>query len=276
MTDGVANVGETAQRKFIELIRKKDVRLFTLIMGNSANRPMLEALTRASNGFAISVSNSDDIVGKILEATSKVTHQSLHGVELSIRGVKTKDITPAEIGSLYRGQQLVMFGHYWGSGTADIRLSGKVSGQKKEYATQIEFPSNAGLNPELERLWAFASIEQMTNEMNDFGEDADLEQAVTDLSVEYGLVTDYTSMIVVRDEAFDTLGIKRQNKKRLQVEAKAQQQRSGQSVSSNRVDTSQPMFQSNRASHSGGGSFGGILLVLLFSLLGLKAGLCRK
>ena len=276
VTDGVANVGETAQRKFIELIRKKDVRLFTLIMGNSANRPMLEALTRASNGFAISVSNSDDIVGKILEATSKVTHQSLHGVELSIRGVKTKDITPAEIGSLYRGQQLVMFGHYWGSGTADIRLSGKVSGQKKEYATQIEFPSNAGLNPELERLWAFASIEQMTNEMNDFGEDADLEQAVTDLSVEYGLVTDYTSMIVVRDEAFDTLGIKRQNKKRLQVEAKAQQQRSGQSVSSNRVDTSQPMFQSNRASHSGGGSFGGILLVLLFSLLGLKAGLCRK
>ncbi|VAW88678.1 hypothetical protein MNBD_GAMMA17-271, partial [hydrothermal vent metagenome] len=37
MTDGVANVGETAQKKFIEMIQQKDVRLFTFMMGNSAN-----------------------------------------------------------------------------------------------------------------------------------------------------------------------------------------------------------------------------------------------
>lgn len=276
VTDGVANVGETAQRKFIELIAKKDIRLFTFIMGNSANRPMLDALTRASNGFAISISNSDDIVGKILEATSKVTHQSLHGVELSIRGVKTSNLTPAKIGSLYRGQQLVMFGHYRGDGMADIRLSGKISGQPKEYATSIEFPSQSKTNPELDRLWAYASIEQMINEMDDFGEDADLKQAITDLSVEYGLVTDYTSMVVVRDEIFESLGIKRQNKKRLKIEAQAQQLRSNQAPASKRVDTSQPMFQSNRPSHSGGGSFGGWLLVLLASLPGLQVALRRK
>ena len=85
VTDGVANVGVTEQRKFIELIEQKDIRMYTFIMGNSANRPLLGALTRASNGFALNVSNSDDIVGKILEATSKVTHESLHGARLSIR-----------------------------------------------------------------------------------------------------------------------------------------------------------------------------------------------
>jgi Ca-activated chloride channel family protein len=276
VTDGVANVGETAKRKFIKLIRTKDIRLFTFIMGNSANRPMLEALTGASNGFAISISNSDDIVGKIMEAASKVTHESLHGVELSIRGVKTSDITPARIGSLYRGQQLVMLGHYWGDGMADIRLNGKLSGQKKEYTSRIEFPSNSNVNPELERLWAFASIEQMINEMDDFGENADLKQAVTDLSVEYGLVTDYTSMVVVRDEIFDSLGIQRQNKKRLETEANAQRQRSSQPVTKQRADTNQPMFQSNRPNHNGGGSFEGGLLILLSSVLGLKLRLRRR
>jgi len=271
VTDGVANVGETKQRKFLDLIASKDIRLFTFIMGNSANRPMLKALTQASNGFAISVSNSDDIVGKILEATSKVTHQALHGVKVDIDGVRTSNLTPNKIGSLYRGQQLVVFGHYRGDGLADIRLSGKVSGQGKAYTTQIEFPAVSTLNPELERLWAYASIEDMMNDMQNFGEDADLKQAVTDLSIEYGLVTDYTSMVVVRDEVFDALGIKRLNAKRLQTERSAQQQRAAQPVTSHRADTAQPMFQTSQASHSGGsGSFDGLLLLMLSSLFTLN------
>ncbi len=252
VTDGVANVGETAQRKFIELLRKKDVRLFTFVMGNSANRPLLDAMTKTSNGFAMSISNSDDIVGKILEATNKVTHESLHGVKLSISGVKTSDLTPENLGSLYHGQQLVVFGHYWGEGMADIRLSGKISGAKKEYRSQIEFPSTNNTNPELERLWAFASIEDMMEEIHNFGEDADIKQAVTDMAIEYGLVTDYTSMLVVRDEVFDSLGIKRTNRQRLEKEHIAQQTRAKQTAVSNRVDNRQPMFQSPRASHSGG------------------------
>ncbi len=272
VTDGVANVGETRQRKFIELIRKKDIRLFTFIMGNSANRPLLQALTRVSNGFALNVSNSDDIVGKILEATSKVTHQSLHGVNLSIRGVKTADLTPENIGSVYRGQQLVIFGHYWGQGLGEIRLTGKVSGQQKDYSTQIEFPGVTTRNPELERLWAFATIEDMQQEIADFGEDADLKRAIVDLSTEYGLVTDYTSMVVVREEVFDSLGIKRHNNQRLEIEAQAQQQRSTQPVSSNRADTNQPMFKSNRPGYNGGGSFNAGMVLILLILLSLKLG----
>ena len=265
VTDGVANVGETEQRKFIELLQKKDIRLFTFIMGNSANRPLLESMTKASNGFALNISNSDDIVGKILQATEKVTHESLHGVELSIDGVKTSDITPGTIGSLYRGQQLVLFGHYWGEGMADIRLSGKVSGVKKEYQTQIEFKGN-NANPEIERLWAYASIEDLMEEIHNFGENADIKQAVTDLGVEYGLVTDYTSMLVVRDEVFDTLGIKRSNQKRLNVEHAAQQNRQQQAPVSHRVDNNKPMF-SNHRPNFGGGSMNIWSLMLLLPML---------
>jgi len=263
VTDGVANVGETAQRKFIELLGKKDIRLFTFIMGNSANRPLLDAMTKASNGFAQSISNSDDIVGKILEATNKVTHESLHGVKLTIKGVKTSDLTPKTYGSLYHGQQMIVFGHYWGEGVADIRMHGKISGAKKEYSTQIEFPSINNSNPELERLWAFASIEDMMEEINNFGEDADIKQAVTDLAIEHGLVTDYTSMLVVRDEVFDSLGIKRSNKQRLEKERVAQQARIKQTPSVNRVDKHQPMFSSSRASHSGGAMDLSMLLLLI-------------
>jgi Ca-activated chloride channel homolog len=276
VTDGVANVGETAHRKFLELVRRRDVRLFTFVMGNSANRPLLDSMTRASGGFAISVSSSDDVVGQLLTATSKLTHEAFHGAKLEINGVKTADLTPADLGSVYRGQQMVVFGHYWGSGPADVRLRGKMSGRAIEYRTRFDFPAGAKANPEIERLWAYARIDDMLEEIRDFGEQADVKQAVTDLGVEYGLVTDYTSMVVLREEMFEKHGIKRQNRDRRADETAAQAQRARAAAPSRRVDTQQPMYDSNRAVHSSGrGSGGGamgpwgvaLLLPLVFLVL---------
>lgn len=265
VTDGVANVGEVQQKRFIELVRSKDVRLFTLVMGNSANRPLLEAMTRASGGFAISVSNSDDIVGQLMTATGKLTHAALHGVTLDIKGVKTADITPQAIGSLYRGQQLVVFGHYWGEGDADLTLDGKVSGEQKRYRTRFAFPRVSTGNPEIERLWAYAAIEDIQRSIADFGEKPDLRQAIVDLATGHGLVTDYTSMLVVSDAAFTRHGIARDNQARRATEAAAQEARAQQAVTSRRVDVQQPMYPGTRASH-GGGSLGLLGLLLLLPL----------
>ena len=268
VTDGVANVGVTEKRRFLELLESKDVRLFTFVMGNSANRPLLEAMTRVSNGFALSVSNSDDITGRLGLAKNKITHEALHGVELKIGGIKTADLTPQQIGTVYRGQQMIVFGHYWDGGVADIRLRGKVSGAEKSYQTSFEFPAVSEENPEIERLWAYASIRHLIDRMDYLGADPDLETAVTDLAVEYGLVTDYTSMVVVRDEVFDASGIKRTNRDRVIKEQKAREVRSQRPPTSRQVDKAQPMYKKKRPSFSGGGSFApveiGTLAVLVW------------
>ncbi len=274
VTDGVANVGETQQRKFIELIRTYDVRLFTFIMGNSANKPLLEALTRESNGFAENVSNSDDIIGKIMLAKSKVNFQSLHGARVKISGVKTADINPKKIGNLYRGQQIVIFGHYFGSGKAEVSLSGKISGEDKVYSTQFDFPEVAEGNPEIERLWAYSTIETITQDMEDFGENPDRKNSVIDLGVEFSLVTDYTSMVVVEEDVFKHLGIDQRNKKRLETEKAARQVRASSAVRANRVDTAQPMFKNNRPGFGGGA--GALDPVSLLAVSPLLWGLRKK
>ncbi|MEB8433270.1 VIT domain-containing protein [Cocleimonas sp. KMM 6892] len=253
VTDGEANVGVTEKKEFLKLMTGHDVRLFTAVMGNGANRPLLNAMTEVSNGFAVSVSNSDDISGKIREFTSKVTHQAMHDVELDISGIKTGDMTPEKITSLYRGQQLVVFGHYWGSGDADVELKAKVSGENKSYKTRFAFPENETSNPEIERLWAYAKIQDLKKQIDYLGSDADFKSAVIDIAVENSLVTDYTSMIVMRDEQFEAHGIERKNKARVAKEQTAKTQRAQAPVQSRRADTSQPAFTSNRSSHGGGG-----------------------
>ena len=268
VTDGVANLGYTEKKDFLELLESQDVRLFTFIMGNSANRPLLESMAKVSNGFAMNVSNSDDISGKLLEATSRLTHEAFHDVDVSFKGVKVTDLTPERIGSLYRGQQLIVFGHYWNGGEATVSIDGKVSGQDRHYSTTFEFPDIATLDPDVERLWAFAKIEDLQNRQDYYGEDADIKQAIIDVAVENGLVTDYTSMIVLREERYKDLGINRFNKARVEREQLARQERAVQGVRNNRVDTHQPMYTQPRASHgNGGGAFGPWTLLLLLPLV---------
>ncbi len=275
VTDGVANVGVTEKKAFIKLLKKNDIRLFTFIMGNSANRPMLEEMTDVSQGFAVSVSNADDIVGKIMQASSKMTHMALHDVKLDIDGVSVKQITPEHIGSLYRGQQLVLFGHYFKAGTATVTLSGKVGSEKRIYSTQVNFPDTAVDHPELERLWAYGFIEHLQSQLDYFGADADIEQAITDVAIQYGLVTDYTSMLVVRDEVFQQLNIQRSNKQRVEKEQQARQARAQQPLTSKRVDSQQPMFTKPRSS-LGGGSGAMDMWLMTALLLLLATGYIRR
>jgi len=266
VTDGVANVGVTEKKKFLQLLDKRDVRLFTFVMGNSANRPLLEAMTEVSNGFSMAASNSDDIAGQLKLATGKLAFHAMHDVHLDIDGIRAADLQPDVIGSVYRGEQLVIFGHYWGDGEAEVRLKARVAGSPISYRTRFMFPAQSRLNPEIERLWAYRQIEYLQSQLDYFGADADVEDAIADLAVEFGLVTDFTSMLVVRDEVFDALGIKRTNRDRVAGERSAREQRAAQQPVSRRVDQQQPMFNQSRPSHTGGGALG---LELLF--LGLLA-----
>ena len=269
VTDGVANVGVTEKKSFLKLLEKHDVRLFTFVMGNSANRPLLDGMTKISNGFATSVSNSDDIVGKLALVTGKLTHEAFHDVDVRIKGVKVKDMSPQRIGTLYHGQQLIVFGHYWGDGMADVSINGKVSGQPRTYSTRFEFPDHSTLHPELERLWAYATIEDLQNSIDYLGEDGDSKQAIVDIASEYGLVTEHTSMIIVRDEVFAQYNIERNNSARVEQENTARRNRSTSAVRDNRQDAKQPAFSSPRAypGNAGGGATGPWLLLLLLPLI---------
>ncbi len=266
VTDGVANVGITEKKEFLKMMSRHDVRLFTFIMGNSANRPLLEAMTEISNGFAMETSNSDDIAGQLLQATAKIHHAALHDISLEISGLKVADLTPERIGSLYHGEQLQVLGHYWGSDEAQVRISGQVGGKDVEYLTAFMMPVQSDLNPELDRIWAYATIENLQSKMDYFGSDQDTEDAITDLAIEYGLVTDYTSMIVVRDEVFAAQGIQRSNRERVAVERIARQTRSTQAPQNRRVDQNRPMYKTQRPS-TGGGAVGLPMILLVTGMV---------
>lgn len=268
VTDGVANVGQTEMTEFLKLIEQKDVRVFTAVMGNNSNRPLLEGLTRHAEGFAVSVSNQDDMLGLMMQVVSKVTHEAMHNINISIDGVRTRDLTPDQYTRVYRGEQLIVMGKYSGAGEASVTLTADISGMTKQYKSVLNFPDVETDNPELERLWAFATIKDLLHQQDLFGETDDTRDGITGLALTHGLVTDYTSLIAVRESAFEAAGIDRANSERIIREREAREKRLSSSIGSNRQDNNNPAFSQNRpvASPLGGGSVGYTLFLMLLFL----------
>jgi Ca-activated chloride channel family protein len=276
VSDGGANVGPTHHRAFLDLLEETDVRVFTFVWGQGANRPLLERLARDSGGFAMDVSNRDDLYGRLVQAKAKLAREAMHGVKLELDGVEATELTPARLPNAYYGQQIVTFGRYERPGRAQLRLEARISGEERSWETAIDLPDFDTTYPELERLWALATVRDLQERIEDGGEKRNLRNAIVDLGTEYGIVTNYTSMLVVRPERFEELGIERNNERRVQNERAARSTRSQSQPRSTRVDRQQPMYPNQPSPGLGGGAVGPWFLAALAVLLGGRAIVRRR
>lgn len=265
VTDGVANVGPTQHDRLVNLLNENDYRLFVFVIGNSANQPLLEALAKHSGGFAMTISSSDDIVGRIIQAKSKVLHECLYDVSLKFRGESVYGLTPSDVTNLYMGQQLVLFGKYRQAGEVDIEMTGRIGNETTTWTCHAELPEVDAENPEIERLWALSSIEETMQEIRLNGKSNRLVKRVMDLGTEYSLVTDYTSMVVVSETEMENYGMDRSNADRVYREREAQANKAKQPATNHRVDnrsSSSGMFNGSRSHSVGSGPVGPLFLLV--------------
>ncbi len=278
VTDGVTNTGVVDPASFDKLMKKYDVRVFGFLMGNEANWPLMRVICDASGGFYASVSNQDDIVGQLVLARSKITHEAMHDVKVSLSGVRTFDLVGAEPGKLYRGQQLVIFGRYEKPGRAKLTLDTRITGESKRYVAEFDLPEVDTDNPELERLWAMRRVEQI-EAMVDRGQmdQGEARGAIVSIGVDQQIVTDHTAMLVLADSDFERHGIERRNKERSAAEQTAQAARANAPVRDYRVDHQQPAFPGNAPGVGGGNGGGAIDPVMALLIAGAgAAGLLRR
>jgi Ca-activated chloride channel family protein len=254
VTDGVTNTGVVNPEEFYKLLQQVDVRIFGFLLGNSSNWPLMQTITQTTGGFYDTISNADDIMGKLLLADSKINYEALLNAEVKISGVKVFDMTDDSFKKVYRGQQLVLFGKYEKGGNARVTLKANLTGEDKTYTTNFVFPDRDGDNPELERLWALATIEKI-EALERIGTMpvSESQDAIKDLGLSYQIVTDYTSMVVLSDTAFAERGIERRNQTRITREQQARSQKSQQQVKNYRVDQKKPAFKFKAPNLGGGG-----------------------
>jgi Ca-activated chloride channel family protein len=254
VTDAVTNTGVVNPVEFHKLLQTVDIRVFGFLLGNSANWPLMQTIAETTGGFYDSISNTDDIMGKLMLADSKIKYEALLNAEVKISGVNVSEITGDTFKKVYRGQQLVLFGKYEKGGKARVTLKANLTGEDKTYATDFVFPDIDHDNPELERLWALAMIEKIeAQERIGNMPLTEAENAIRDLGLEYQVVTDYTSMVVLSDTAFADRGIERRNQSRIAREQQTRTRKAQKTAKNYTVDRQKPAFKFKAPRLGGGG-----------------------
>lgn len=203
LTDGLPTIGvtdvETILRDAADGLR--DRRVFAFGVGSDVNTRLLDRLAEGSRGTRTYVAESESIEEKVGNLFAKIAHPALTDVSLSFEGVAVSAVHPRGLGDLFHGGEVLVTGRFAGPGNAVLRLRGKRRGADVEVVEEIRFPEAETGNGFLPRLWAVRRVGFLLDEMRRVGETSEVKDEVVKLARRFGIVTPYTSYLIVEDQA---------------------------------------------------------------------------
>lgn len=203
LTDGMPTVGETDPAAILKNVRKTggtSVRLFVFGVGYEVNTALLDKLAEDNRGSRVYVTPKEDLEVKLSTFYKQIASPVLTDLDLRVQGVKVYDRYPKQLPDLFAGSDLVVVGRYSASGDAKIILAGKQGNEEQRFSYGREFPERSRENDFLPRLWAMRKVGYLLDEIRLNGEKEELKKEVVDLAKRYGIVTPYTSYLVLEDE----------------------------------------------------------------------------
>lgn len=206
LTDGRPTVGATDDGEIVGGVAKRvgehAVRLFSFGIGTDVNTHLLDRLsekTRASSRYVLA---NEDLELALSSFWGKVSEPVLSSPRLRFRGpVRVTRLAPPELPDLFKGEEVVVLGRYTGSGDVAITLDGTVNGAPRSFTWEAALPGRATEHSFVPRLWATRRVGFLLDEIRLRGESAELREEVTLLARQYGIVTPWTALLVLEDEA---------------------------------------------------------------------------
>lgn len=205
LTDGRPTVGDTDTAALVKLVEKqrteKSARLFVLGVGDDLNAVLLDKMAGQNGGSALFLKDNAALKDEVATFYDKISHPVLADLKLNIDGVTTFGTHPRALGDLFRGQQLVVVGRYRTPGRAKVTLTGETPKGKRTFTADVDFATRTTEHPFVARLWAQRQVGLMLDEIRQKGEQPGLVAEVTQLATRFGIVTPWTSYLVVEEGA---------------------------------------------------------------------------
>ena len=203
ITDGMPTIGEMNDEKLAKRIlnlNKDNSRIFTFGVGNEINTHLLDKLTDATKAWRTYVSEEEDIEIKISNFYDKIQSPVLSDLQLDFENIEVYQTYPKDLPDLFQGANLLVFGRYKNDGTAKVTLTGKLNGKQKEFYVLDEFSHSNDEYNFIPILWASRRIGYLLDMIRLNGENKELVDEVTSLAREHGIITPYTSYLIMEDE----------------------------------------------------------------------------
>ena len=210
MTDGLPTQGETDPGRILtnaqeNLPKPRTVRLFTFGVGYDVDTDLLDQLSGSLGGRSTYVKPGERIDEAISSFYSRISTPVLSNVSVEFDGVRAEDAYPYPLPDLFAGEQLVWAGRYRRGGDTTVTLTGVVNGQERVFRYPDQRLVNSGGEPAVARLWATRKIGALLEQVRRQGANQELIDAIVELSTAYGIVTPYTSYLVLEPQLRATM-----------------------------------------------------------------------
>ena len=201
LTDGLPSVGERdPERIAAQAEADRDrARVFAFGVGHDVNTYLLGRLSAAGRGATEYVQPGEDVEQALSALAAKIQHPVLTDLAIADSPVELTDVYPTTLPDLFVGEELVVFGRYRSSGrtrAGAVADTGRRAGRTERFATRAEFAEHALANDFIPRLWASRKIGELSRIIRLEGHNAELERAITETALRYGLLSEYTSYLV--------------------------------------------------------------------------------
>jgi Ca-activated chloride channel family protein len=210
ITDGKPTIGETQEDLLVKKIKNANTsgtRIFTFGIGNEINTHLLDKITGLTRAYRSYISPGEDIEIKISNFYANVQSPILTDIELDFgRNIRVSKTHPGNLPDLFKGSSLILLGRYQGDGDAAVVLTGRIKNKKKTFNFSARDGFKTASDPDSEKndfippLWAARRIGYLLDQIRLHGQDKELVDEVTGLAREYGIITPYTSYLIVEDE----------------------------------------------------------------------------
>ena len=171
-------------------------RVGTVGVGERLDAVVLDEVGECGHGssaYATKESGLDDGVRRALRNTRVVP---LTDVEVQVEGVN--DLYPRALTMLQEGQSLLLAGRYARGGELDVTLRGCVAGEVVERVVRVRLQEDGG-DPAVARLWAARAIGQLMDDARRSSDPERYRGRIEQLGRQYGIVTPYSSMLVLEE-----------------------------------------------------------------------------
>ena len=202
ITDGHPTVGATEESVITQNAKaanKNKSRVFTFGVGEDLNARLLEKVAQEGAGVSDFMRDGKEFEVKVSAFYDKVSHPVLADVTLDLSAFGAFDIYPKQMPDLFKGSQLVVMGRYRNPGDMAVTLRGSVNGASKVFEYRATAAKQSKEQDFIPRLWAIRKVGYLLDEVRLNGERPELKQEIVALGKKFGIVTPYTSYLVVED-----------------------------------------------------------------------------